>query len=170
MSPSWRPARRRFAALALVTATLTATAGAVLGGAGAHMSLSFLYVALVAVALLYPAAIAAQVVGGQVLVGTILAGAVRPPLLLSLAMLAGIVATAELLAVVARLDTPIEADPTDELPRIGLASLAGAAIFAAVLLASGLPGPGGLVAVALASAACLVLAGMLAGHQASRTK
>ena len=77
--------------------------------------------------------------------------------------IAGVVATAELLAVVARLDTQLERDPGDYLSRTAVAALVGGGVFGAVGLLSGIPGPTGLVAVGLASGACVLLATMLAG-------
>jgi peptidoglycan/LPS O-acetylase OafA/YrhL len=71
------------------------------------------------------------------------------------------VATAELLAGAARLNMPIERDGREDLRRAGLAAVAGAGVFGAVALVGTLPGPTGLVAVALASGACIVLALLL---------
>jgi hypothetical protein len=75
-----------------------------------------------------------------------------------------VVATAELLAVVARLDSPVERRPRGVLRRAATATLTGAGAFMVVFVAAvGLPGPSGLAAVVLASAACLVLVGLLLG-------
>lgn len=153
---AWWPQRRLYALLALVTAVLTTTLLAWLGGPPWLHDLALLYVALVAVALLLPAAITVQVVAGQLLVvGALLGGTAD---LVSLAVVvAGVVSTAELLAVVARLDAPVERTPTGDLSRTLVAALVGAAAYAGVSLVAGVPGPRGLAAVLLASAACAVI-------------
>lgn len=78
-----------------------------------------------------------------------------------LPIVGGGVATAELLAVVARLDVPIERNPGDAVRRVGLAAVIGGGVFGVVALAGGLPGPTGLVAIAVSARACIVLARLL---------
>lgn len=155
---TWWPTRRRVAALALVTAALTGVSGAALGGTASHALGGALYVAVVAAALFAPAMIAVQVlVGGAMAAGLILTpGGLGPVTGLPLALT--IVLTAELLGVAARLDTPVERDPTDDLRRAVVAVGVAGAAYGAVLVAAALPGPTGFAAVALASAACMVIA------------
>ncbi len=71
------------------------------------------------------------------------------------------VLTAELLGIVARLDTPLERDPTRDVQGAALATVIGGGVFAAVVLVGDLPGPTGLMAIALASGACGLLAILL---------
>ncbi len=162
----WSPTRRRLASLALLAAAMTGVVGTVLDGSGSYIYGAGAYVMIVVLALFVPAAIAVQVIAGQVLVGGLLLGLDGTAVLMLVPAFAGVVATAELLAMVAWLDTPVQRDPGDALPRAGLAALIGGGVFGAVTLASGLPGPGGLVAVVLASAACVVLATRLVRNAA----
>ncbi len=155
---TWSPGRQRLAALAVLVATLTGAVGTVLDGSSSYVYGGGAYVMIAALALFFPAAITAQVIGGQVLVGSLLMGQEGFAALILVPALAGVVATAELLAIVAWLDTPLQRDPRDALPKAGLAAVIGGGVFGAVMLVSGLPGPGGLVAVGLASGACVVLA------------
>ena len=155
---TWWPARRRLSLLAIATATMTGVAAVMLGGS-TDLAATYFLVALVA--LLSPAAIAIQVVAGQVLVGSLLmAGGRTDPLALVL-VFASVVATAELLAEVARMDTPFESDPRGDLRQAGLATVIGGGAFGAVVLVGDVPGPTGVLAVALASGACVVLARLL---------
>jgi hypothetical protein len=158
---TWWPARRRFALLAMLTAVLTAALAASVGGPDWHRDLALLYVGVAAVALLSPAAITVQVVVGLLVVASLLPGHSGIETLLLAPAIVGIVATAELLAAVARLDTPIEPRPRGDLGRASVAALMGGGVYAAVALAAGLPGPTGLLAVCLASAACALLAMLL---------
>ena len=109
-----------------------------------------------------------QVVAGQVMIAGLLlrpdaAGALwRADSLLPLAMLIGVVATAELLAVVDRVVTSVDHDPRAGLRRAGLAAAVAGVTFAGVLLLGSVTGPTGLAAVALASAACVIVALVLA--------
>jgi hypothetical protein len=164
---TWWPARRRFAAMAVVTATLTGVGGALLAGSGWQDRLAAVYVLLAVVALFSPAAIAVQVIAGQVLLGSLLVAreGLAPSFLLP--VVAGVVVTAELLATVARLDAPVEGDSRKDLRRAGLAAVVGCSAYSVVALVGGVRGPTGVVAVTLASAACVVLAGTLVG-KASR--
>jgi len=153
----WWPARRRYAFLALVTGVLTAVLAAALGGPAWRGDLALLYVAIVALAVILPAAVTVQVVTGQLLLATALLGGTAPDVLLLGAAVAGVVATAELLAVVARLDAPMERRPRGDLRRALVAALLGGVAFAAVTLVATMPGPNGLAAVVLASTAVAVL-------------
>lgn len=157
----WWPARRRAAVLAVLSAAATgATAGA-LGGSAWHLFGGAGYVALAAWALFAPAAISAQVIGGQVLAGSVLLAPGGPAPLLVLPLVAAVVITAELLGVVARLELPIRRAGGEDLRRAAVAAAIGGAAYGAVVLAAALPGPSGLTGIALASAACVVLAVVL---------
>lgn len=158
---TWWPARRRLAALGVLMAALTGAAGAVLGASDWHVYGAGAYVVIAVVALFFSGGITAQVIAGQVLAGSLLSGLDGAAALLLLPMVAGVVLTAELLAVVARLDTPLEPDPTRDLQGAALATLTGGGVFGAVVLVGHLPGPTGLTAIALASGACGLLAILL---------
>ena len=163
---TWSRARLRLASLAVLLATLTGAVGTVLDGSSSYVYGGGAYVMIAVLALFVPAAITVQVIAGQVLVGSLLMGLEGPTALMLVPAFAGVVATAELLAMVAWLDTPLQRDPSDALPRSGLAAVIGGGVFGAVMLVSGLPGPGGLVAVGLASGACVVLATRLVRNAA----
>ena len=68
------------------------------------------------------------------------------------------VPAAELLAVVGRMDAPGARDPGADVRRAGVATVVAAVAFGAVALVGRLPGPTGLLAIVLASAACAGLA------------
>lgn len=158
---TWSPDRLRYAVLSVLVAALTsAIVVGVLGpGSGAY---GLAYVGLAALAVFLPAAITAQVVGGQALVGMLFLVRDGAALTMAVPLVATVVVTAELLAVVARLDTALPRGPGDALARTGRASVLAGAVFAGAILVSAAPGPTGILAVGLASAACLVLALRLA--------
>jgi hypothetical protein len=158
---TWWPARRRLAGMAILTVTLTGVVAATQGGSAAHVYGAGGYLVLTLIALLWPSAIVAHVIGGQLLAGSVLVAPGGGELVPLLAIVAGAVATAELLAGAARLNMPIERDGREDMRRAVLAAVAGAGVFGAVALVGTLPGPSGLVAVALASGACIVLALLL---------
>lgn len=153
--------RAGIAATALVVAAVTGAAGAVLGGSAWHAYGAAGYVAMAVLAVFNPGAIALQVVAGQALAGGILLGPDAPPALALLPIVPAVLVTAELLATATRWHRPPGRDPADALRRVGLAALVGGGGFAAVLLAGGVSGPSGIVAVAVASAACIGLAVLL---------
>ena len=155
---SWSPARQRLASLAIFSAILTGVVVVVLDGSGSYIPGAGAYVIIAALALFVPAAIAGQVIVGQVLIGSLLMAEGGTDVLVLVPAFASVVVTAELLAMVAWLDTPLQRDPSSALPRVGLAAMIGGSVFGAVMLVSDVPGPGGLVAVGLASGACVVLA------------
>jgi hypothetical protein len=150
------------ALLAVLSAIFTGALAAVLGGTEGYGDGAVVYVLVAVGALFSPAAITLQVIGGQALVGGLLLGPNPPDLLLLLPLLAGVVATAELLALVARLDTALERDAGGEFEEIGLSALAAGLVFGAVLLTGALlPGPGGILAVVVGAGATVVLSLLL---------
>lgn len=153
--------QRGLAGLAVLSAGLT---GALIGGLGGpgYLQLGAIsYLLVTGIALITPAAITVQVVWGLALLGNLLVGPVASNPLLFTPAIAGIIFTAELLAIVARMDTPFHNDPRDDLPRAVVSALIGGAVFGAVSLLSGFTGPTGLIAVVLASGACVLLAYLL---------
>ncbi|MGD8279342.1 MAG: hypothetical protein PVH00_14995 [Gemmatimonadota bacterium] len=165
----WGPARTRLAISAVLVATGTAALGAVLGGTGNHVVGAVGYIAVTVAALFRPGWITGQVVTGLMMAAGLMIGPAAASSLRMLPLVAGIIATAELLAAAARLDAPVERVARGELRRAGLAAGLGAVVFAAVLFAGVLPGPSGLLAVGLASAACVVLAILLVTRRSGRT-
>jgi hypothetical protein len=162
----WGPARRRLAITAVLTAVATAAFGAALGGTGRHAVGAVGFTAIAVAALFRPVWITGLVVTGQLMALGLLAGGAAPFAVLP--VVAGVIASAELLAAAARLDSPGERIPVGEFQRAALAAALGAAVFAAVALAAALPGPTGLLAVGLASAACVALAILLVTRRAGR--
>jgi hypothetical protein len=160
---TWRPARQGLAVAGLLVAALTSVFLVWLGETGWHVLGAWTYLMIAALAVLSPAGIAVQVVWGQALVGSLLVAPGGPSALWLGPGVAGVILTAELLAAVARMDTPIESDPRDDLPRAVTAALIGVAVFGAVTLAGAIPGPTGLAAIVLAAGACAVLGALLAG-------
>ena len=160
----WWAKRRLVAALAILVASITGTGMAVLGGAGSYLQGGVIYTLASAVALAYPPAIVLQVIAGQGLAASILLNPGAPSPILLLPAVVGVVATAELLALSARLGSPVERSPAPDLGRALAATAIGAAVFASVLVAGALPGPTGIVAVTLASAALVGVAMVLVGR------
>jgi hypothetical protein len=76
-------------------------------------------------------------------------------------LLAGVILTAELLAAVSRLDASFRYHWKQDLRGAALAAGTGAVVFSAVIAFGSLRGPTGLLSVAIASAACVVLAFLL---------
>lgn len=166
----WPPARRRGAALAALVAVLTGSGMAALAAHGWQVLGATAYVGAAFVALVVPGAIGVVVVGGVGLAGSLMLGpwAVGPLALLP--VVAGVVATAELLALTGRLDTPVERDPGAELRQAGLATLIAAAVYGVVAVVGAAPGPSGFLAVVVAAvggagvAVLLMRAGTADGH------
>lgn len=154
---TWSGDRVRLAAMAMLVGLLTVVVVVGLAAPGALGLLPWAYVGVVALALFFPAMITVQVIVGQVLVGLLLLGASGVGALLLVPAMAGVVATAELLAAVARLDNPVRVESADDVARVGVAAAIGGGAFVAVALVSGLPGPTGLLAVGLASGACVLV-------------
>lgn len=158
---NWSPDRLRHAVLGVLVAVFTATVvvGALGPGSGIY---GLTYVALAALAVFFPAVITAQVIGGQALIGLLFLVHEGAAPTLAVPLVATVVVTAELLAVVARLDTGLPRRAGDALARTGRAAVLAGAVFAAATLVSGAPGPTGIVAVGLGSMACVALAVRLA--------
>src|SRR5690606_7235927 len=116
--------RTTVAALAVVTAALTSAGAAALGNAPPHALGGIIYFGVVVGALLQPGALTAQVIAGQLLAGSLLLSP-EPPSLLRLApIVAGVIATAELLALAHRMNTSFAPATTGAPRRIGGAVLA----------------------------------------------
>jgi len=157
----WHPARVRVATAAVLVATVTAMLIASAPGSGPSWIGSSAYVAVTALGAVVPAAITVQVLLGQLLAAGVLVDAGARALPLLTADVCGIVATAELLATVARLDTPLARGASGVAGRTGLAELVGGTLFATVALAGRWQGPSGPGAVALSTAVCLLVGARL---------
>ncbi|MEJ2185950.1 MAG: hypothetical protein P8Z36_08425 [Gemmatimonadota bacterium] len=147
----WPPARRRVAALAGLVAVLTGTGMAALAAYGWQVLGAAAFVVAAVAGLAAPGAIGVALVGGVALAGSLMMGpwAVGPLALLP--VVAGIVATAELLALVGRLDTPVPRDAGGELRRAGWATLIATAAYGVVAVVGAVPGPTGFLAVVAAA-------------------
>lgn len=135
---------------ALIAGAATALGIAVVGGPGWALPAAA-YLALVFGALRRAGLLGLQMVVGTGLVGVLLALPQGPGVLSALPLLVGHVATAEL-AGSARAVGPGGAAG---VARAGRTALLSGGVFGAVALVAGLPGPGGLLAVGIASAACI---------------
>lgn len=155
---AWMPLRRRIAAGTIGIATLAAIPAAMFGGAGWHAYLAAVLVAFTALALLDSGWIPAPVIAGQLLAGGILLGPSTAAPLLAILVVAATIATAELLAGLARPDTTLARDAGSLLRRAATAAAGAAAACAVILVVATIPGPGGVAAIILASAACAGLA------------
>lgn len=160
---TWRPARQRLAAIAVLMATLTGAGAATLGASGWHIFGAGAYVVATLAAIFSPAAIIVQVIGGQLLAASVVLGRDGSPTLLLLPVIASVVATAELLAIVARSAAALDRDPGDDVRRAGVTVSIAAVVFGVVAIIGRLPGPTGILAIVLAASACLVLAVLLVG-------
>ncbi len=149
--------RVRLGAGSIAGATLTAAVVLALGvdGLGGWV---VAYLAVVALALAVPAAVTAQVTGGQLLAGAVWLQGGDEGVVVALLVIMTVIVTAELLAQVARLDSPLRRDPEGVLAHAGVSATTGGIAFAALAYASGLPGVGGLAAVAVGVVACVWVA------------
>lgn len=163
MLGDWSLDRVRLAVLALAAALATGAVLAVVDPEGGFGWGGLLYLGVTSLALFFPAGVAAQVVLGQILIASLLIGGEGIDLVLLLPAMAGVVATAELLAVVARLDTPVRRDAEGTLRGASAAAALGGGVFLVVGLSGAIPGPAGLLGVLLASGACVLLATRLVG-------
>lgn len=158
----WPPARRRSGVLAITMAVVTAAGVVAWSGDEASRMGPGLYVALAGLALVFPPAITLQVVAGQILTWTVIAGATgMAAVARGVPLLVAVIVTAELLAVVTRLDTVLVPRSSGTFTGIPEAAIRGGAVFVVVALVATLPGPGGLPSVILASMACAGLAMLL---------
>lgn len=157
---TWWPARVRLAILAVAAAVLTGAWAVLVGGTGLSYG-AVAYVLVAAAAAFLPAAIAVQVIGGQILAAGVLSAPSGAVVLLALPVVLGVVVSAELLAVVARLDLPTPRAPDGALRRAGFAATIGVGVYTAVSLAGALPGPAGPVATLVAAGGIVAVALLL---------
>lgn len=166
-------ARVRLAVAAVMVSALTCAIVVAVDGEGVHRAGVVLYLGVTVAAAFSPPAITAQVIGGQLLVASALfgtesvsspaaAGSTIGKMLLLAPALAGVVATAELLAVVARMEGPLTRHAHGVMRRVGWGAAVGGGVYALVSLASVVPGPTGLLAVTVAAVASFLLANRMA--------
>lgn len=162
-APTSRAARSVVGGLAMGSAVVTAGAAAGFGESAGYLWGGAAYCMITAVAMALPAAIVIQVLAGQLIAGALLLDPGGPGPLPTMAVVAAVVATSELLGSAARLRTPFETRTSvaEDVREAGVAASLGALAFVAVLMAGNVGGPSGLLAIALASAACAGLAGLL---------
>ncbi len=142
---------------ALAVGTFTAVALSWSGWSVASLVVGLVYLALTAAVLRRPGLLAPQVVAGAWFTGMLLVDPEGIGPLTALPIVVGLVATAELLSLTAR----PEVEGGRPLARVGRTALGSGGVFGLVALAAGLPGPGGLAAVAVATAACLAAAALV---------
>lgn len=151
---TWSGVRLRFAGYAATTVALTA-AVVLTSPFGGTLAFGVAgYAALVALAIFVPAAITPQVIAGQLMAGVLWLQGGDAAAVSALLVIGSVVATAELLAEVARLDSPLGRRPSGALGRVGAALAIACVVFALLASAGELPGVTGLVGVALGAAVC----------------
>lgn len=151
----WPPARRRVAVLTVAVAAVTATYAVGIGPRWQPL-VAVAYVVAAGVAVASPPAIAAQVAVGVGLAWSVLPELDGVQVLALVPLVIGVVATAELLGLVARLRMVVERAP--DMQRVSVAVTLAAIISGATLAAGLLDGPGGVIGTLLAASACVVLA------------
>lgn len=161
----WSRPRRHAQALTYLVALITAIYGASFGGDDvAWLPLVALaYLVATAIASSSPSAIAGQVVAGFGLAWGALQQLDGIAVLALVPLMVGVVATAELLGVVARLGIVVERAAGPDLRRLPAAAGLTAVISATTLSIGLLDVPGGFTGTLLAAGACVVLAAVLVG-------
>jgi hypothetical protein len=159
----WPPSRRRVCVLTYLVAVSTAIYGVWLGGedTGWLVLVALAYVVATAIATSSPGAIAGQVVVGFGLAWGALQALDGLAVLALVPLMVGVVSTAELLGVVARLGIIVERAAGSDLPRVLAAAGLTAVLSAATLSIGLLDVPGGFMGTVLAAGACAVLAAVL---------
>jgi hypothetical protein len=152
----WPPGRQAVAAVAVLAALLTSVGGAALGADQRAHTLAVAHLALAGLAIRRPPAVAGQVAAGVVLAWLVLPGTDSPNAAV-VPVMTGVVATAELLGLTARLGTVLASDPVPGLRRAAVAAVGSAAVTGAAVAAGALAGVGGLLATVVACLACLAL-------------
>jgi len=152
------PLRERLAVIVVLLAFATAAFVAMRGATSWHVFQAGAYLVSVLVALAAPGATLVQVIGGQILAGGVLVGQGGVAWLVVVPVIGSVVATAELCAVVGRLGGAVARGPGTDLRRAILSAGLGAGVFAVVVFVGGTAGVGGILAIALASAACVGVA------------
>ncbi len=165
---TWWPARRRLATLALAVAFVTGVMVAVVGGGGAHVARAGFHVVITIGALRVAALVTGQVVVGLLMIASVLLGTGLAGGLLLAPAVAGVIVTAELLAAVARLDSPIERNPGPVVARALASGALGGVVYASVLVASGTFALGPVPGLITASGAALLLGVLLLSAARSR--
>jgi hypothetical protein len=157
----WPPWRQAVAAAAIVAAALTGLAGAALGNGGWAETLAAAHLAATAAVLRRPTLAGVQVAVGVGLAWLTLPGSDDPnPAVVP--VITGVVATAELLGLSARLGTVVSADAVPGLLRVGVTAIGAAAVSGLVVAMGGLGDMGGLPATAVAAGACLAVIALVA--------
>jgi hypothetical protein len=157
----WPTARRGVAALTVAVASATALAAALAGDAIWQMFLGPAFVLCTVVTLNSPRLVWLPVLAGVGLSWSLLEGREGTEALVMVPVIAGVVVTAELLAIVDRLEMIVPRDPVPDIARAVFVTATAAALGLVTLLAGSVDGPGGFAAVALGAAACIVLAVLL---------
>jgi hypothetical protein len=161
----WPRPRRRARALTYLVALITAVYGGSFGGDDAAWLplVALVYFVATAIASSSPSTIAGQVITGFGLAWGALQQLEGIAVLALVPLMVGVVATAELLGVVARLGIVVERAAGPDLRRLPAAVGLTAVISATTLSIGVLDVPGGFTGTLLAAGACVVLAVVLVG-------
>ena len=154
---TWWPARRRLARLAIASAFLTGVLVAVVGGGGTHVVRAGLHLVVAVGALRIAALVTGQVVVGMLTIAVVLVGGEAGTALALAPAVAGVIVTAELLAAVARLDTPLERGADGVVVRALSSGALSGLLFAAVASVGGVVALDGSTGLLVASGAVLLL-------------
>lgn len=157
-APGGAGTRPRVLALAAVSALLTAAVAMLFGAPPPGAAL---FIAAGTAALFAPQLIVLEVVAGQLLAASLPSIHTGAGVWIVLPVIVGVIVTGELLGTAARLNSPVERDPGGDLGRAATAAIAGGIIFGIVLGVGRLPGPTGIIAVAIAGAGCVAAAVLL---------
>jgi hypothetical protein len=161
----WPPARFGVAGLAVLTAGGTVVVAVVAGPSWAAF-VGGLHVAATLLTVVQPSAVPAQVAAGMVLCWGLLADAGDAPLgsgptVALVALVVGVVVTAELLGLAAQMGIVVARHPGDGLARVGVAAAVSLVATGGTLAIGRLDGPEGVVATLLAVAGGVGLAALL---------
>ena len=164
LSTGWtRPARTVLALGAVSVAAATAQGLATVAGPTFDTRLPGLYVLSAILAVFVPRAILVQVVLGQAMLAAVLSGPDTGSWVVFSAALGGVVLTAELLGVAARMAGAVARDTAADVRRVVGATAVAVFVLGSVLLTTRLPGPDGLVGILVAAVALVGVALALVG-------
>lgn len=163
----WPQPRRRVLAIIVLVTAATVAYGIALGGDDVPWfpAVAAAYLVATAVAAGSPPAIGVQVAAGFGLVWSALQGLQGAAVLALVPLVVGVVATAELLGLLAMV---VERTTRPDLRRLTVTVSVTTVISAVTLSAGLLDLPGGLMGIVLAAGACVVLAVLLVGGQSNR--
>lgn len=156
---NWWPRRIRVAGVAVGVAVLIGMVAGMFAGVGRSLTLAGVSGAIAALALFEPAAVTGWVVWGLVMAGWGWMRQEGAREVLVVAVMAGVVGVAELLAIVAKIDVPMEPSGGGREPqRVGAAAAIAAAVSGVAMILGGVGTVSGLTAAVVGAGACMVAA------------